>query len=102
MVRSLGLALTLGALLVAAYRSRVDLRSQAQGTVDLSISSSSPVRFPLPEDRAAAPHDVIEVSLPTLVPPPTYRLIDERSPSPVVLADRSPGHTLRGPPRLLS
>ncbi|HTO77157.1 MAG TPA: hypothetical protein VMQ61_13855 [Thermoanaerobaculia bacterium] len=102
-LRTFILTLTFVAVLVVAYRSRVDWRSHDRGARELSGSASGPVRFPLPEDRTRAPRDMAESAAPILLPPPpAIRLEDDGGASPVVLAGHTPGHRLRGPPPLPS
>jgi len=100
LLRALVLALTFVAVLVVAYRTRIDWRAHDRGVREMSDSASGPVRFPLPEDRTRAPEALAESAAPMLPPPPVVRLEDDGRASPVLLAGHSPGHRLRGPPQI--
>lgn len=91
-------ALSFVALLVAGYRSRMDLRSQARVRSELLDASASPLKFPPPEDKTKAPRATVAVSAPGIPPPvPLDRPYTEVLPG-YAPQERATGHPLRAPP----
>jgi hypothetical protein len=101
-LRVLVLALTFVALLVVAYRSRMDWRSPARGARELLSSSADPVKFTLPEDKARTPRDAVTVAVLSIPPPPVSFHAGDSDRSLAAPQGHTPGHRLRGPPNRLS